>query len=223
VQARGADPARHTMLPLGFAIERELESLRDGDREALRTRLELPPKRRVVLSSAALNRYHKRLDYLIEEVARLPEPRPFVLMAGQPESETAGIRALAHERLGVDGHSIRTVPRADVPDLCRASDEFVLASTFEGLPRALIEALAHGLPCLAHDYPVTRFALGEHGRFADLEKPGALAGLLSEDVERAREPGRREARHRYAYDSFSWDRLRLRYVELLRGAAAHAG
>jgi 1,2-diacylglycerol 3-alpha-glucosyltransferase len=214
----GDDPSRHTMLPLGFGIEPDFEPVGDTERSDLRSRLGVPRDRRVVVSVAALNRHHKRLDYLIEEVARLPEPRPFLLMLGQPEPETAGLRELASARLGPQGHDIRTVPPGDVADLCRASDVFVLASLGEGLPRALIEAMALGLPCVAHDYGVTRFALGPHGTFGDLSRPGGLAALLRDAP--GYEPQAASERHRFAYESFSWDKLRPRYVELLRGVAA---
>jgi 1,2-diacylglycerol 3-alpha-glucosyltransferase len=221
VLERGADPARHVVLPLGFEVRGEFAPPAPDERRALRERLGLPADRAVVLSVAALNRHHKRLDYLIEEVARLdPSARPFLLMAGQEEDETAAIRALAHELLGGDGHSIRTVPLAEVPDLYRASDVFVLASLGEGLPRALIEALGYGLPCLAHDYPVARYALAEHGRYRDFTQPGALASLL---VSALRDPAGGAAaaeRHRSAYERFSWDTLRPRYIELLRSVAA---
>jgi glycosyltransferase involved in cell wall biosynthesis len=210
VLARGADPARHTLLPLGFDIAPELRLLSADDRAALRDRLGLPRDRPVVLSVAALNRHHKRLDYLIEEVARLPRPRPFLLLAGQREAETPGLERLARERLGDDSHAIRTVPQAQVADLHRASDVFVLPSLGEGLPRALVEALAAGLPCLVHDYGVTRFALAEHGRYGDLTRPGALAPLLGEPA-----AGDPRARHRSALDRFGWAALRPRYVELL--------
>lgn len=218
VLRRGGNPARHTMLPLGFAIDAGFEPLPAAARAALRERLGLPRDRRVVLSSAALNRHHKRLDYLIEEVASIAEPeRPFLLMAGEPEAETGGIRALARERLGEAGHSIRTVPQREVPDLHHASDVFVLASLGEGLPRALIEALANGMPCLTHDYGVTRYALGDHGRFGDLTQAGGLAGLIRAEPER--DPAQERARHRYAYEKFGWEGLVPGYVELLRGAA----
>jgi 1,2-diacylglycerol 3-alpha-glucosyltransferase len=219
ILSRGADPRRHVLLPLGFPFERAFEPVGDDERRSLKQRLGLPVDRRVVFSSAALNRHHKRLDYLIEEVARMPEPRPFVLMAGQPEPETAGIRQLAADLLGEDGHSIRTVPQDEVRDLLRASDRFVLASLGEGLPRALVEAVASGLPCLVHDYGVTRYALEEHGYFADFSKPGGLSGLLSADLGAVGDPERQRARHDYAYAKFSWDALRPRYVELLRDAA----
>jgi 1,2-diacylglycerol 3-alpha-glucosyltransferase len=222
VLERGADPARHVMLPLGFTIRPDFQPVTAEDRRAAREQHGLPLERRIVLSSAALNRHHKRLDYLIEEVARLPEPRPFLVMAGQPEAETPGIRALARERLGEAGHDIRTVPQRDVATLLRAADQFVLASLGEGLPRALLEALAAGLPCLTHDYGVTRFALGEHGRFGDFSRPGSLTALLSEDLGGTDDPDRQRARHRYASEHFSWDRLRPRYVELLRDAARAA-
>ncbi|HEX4719614.1 MAG TPA: glycosyltransferase family 4 protein [Thermoleophilaceae bacterium] len=223
VLQRGADPARQVLLPLGFELRSEFAPPAPEERHALRERLRLPADRSVVLSVAALNRHHKRLDYLIEEVARLdPRERPFLLMAGQEDEETAAIRALANERLGGDGYSIRTVPLAEVPGLYRASDAFVLASLGEGLPRALIEALAYGLPCLAHDYPVARYALSEHGRYGDFTQAGELSSLITTVV---REPGggaAAAARHRSAYERFSWDTLRANYVELLRSVAGGA-
>src|SRR3954463_9990081 len=49
VLARGADPARQTMLPLGFDIPAELRTVSPGERAALRDRLRLPRERVVVL------------------------------------------------------------------------------------------------------------------------------------------------------------------------------
>jgi 1,2-diacylglycerol 3-alpha-glucosyltransferase len=215
--SRGDAPARHLLLPLGFDLAPELTPCSPQERIALRQRLGLPRDRPIVLSAAALNRHHKRMDYLIDEVARLQAPRPFLLLAGQPEAETEGLRALAAERLGPDGYTVRTVPYAEVMDLYRASDVFVLASLGEGLPRALIEALGAGLPCLAHDYPVARFALGSHGELGDFSVAGGLAALLADRASRDGRTQPARERHRHAYENFSWDRLRPRYVELLRG------
>jgi 1,2-diacylglycerol 3-alpha-glucosyltransferase len=219
VLARGADPGRHIVLPLGFDMEPELTPLSKADRDALRERLDLPRDRGIVVSVAAFNRYHKRLDYLIEEVASLPEPRPFLLLLGQPEEETEGLKSLARELLGETHHSFRSVPSEQVADHCRASDVFVLASVYEGLPRALVEASALGLPCLTHEYPVTEYALGPHGFHADFTQRGALAGLISRLSGEDLAPERAIERHRFAYEHFSWDRLRPRYIELLRDVA----
>jgi glycosyltransferase involved in cell wall biosynthesis len=219
VLERGADPARHAVLPLGFDIDPSYTPVSRDERLALRRRLGLPTDRAVVLSVAALNDHHKRLRYLIEEIAALPEPRPFLLLAGQPEDETPAIRSLAHERLGPDSHSIRTVPHSEVADLYRAADVFVLASLGEGLPRALIEAMSHGLPCFTHAYGVPEFVLGEHARMADLTEAGALAQLLSGAIGNDTAPDRADARHRFAYERFSWDVLRPRYVALFTRVA----
>ncbi len=217
--AGGADPDRHFALPLGFAIGAGYAPPSAEERSAVRERFGLPADRHVVISVAALNLYIKRLDYVVEEVARLPEPRPYLLLLGQPEAETPTVRRLAAERLGAAGHSIHTVPAADVAPLLRAADTFVLGSLGECLPRALIEAHAAGLPCIAHDFGVTRYALGDHGRLADLRRPGALADLLQERIAAGDAPEAPAARHRDAYERFSWDRLRPRYVEMLRTAA----
>lgn len=219
VLEHGADPAKQVLLPVAFKFAPQLELVSEGEQRSLRERFGLPPDRLIVITVAALNRWHKRLDYVIEEVARLPEPRPYVLLVGQPEAETAGLRALAANALGEDGHSFRTVAREEVDLLLRAADVFVLASLAEGLPRALVEAMDKGLPCLAHDYSVTHYAMGGLGNLADFTQPGALAGLLS-GVEEAswRDPAAAQARHGFVYDSFSWYRLRPHYVELLAGA-----
>lgn len=222
VLERGADPARQVMLPLGFRIPPRLTRLSDEERARLRRRLGLPTDRRIVISVAALNRTHKRLDYVIEELASLPEPRPFLLLVGQPEEETPELVSLARGRLGEAGFQIRTVPAAEVEDLSRASDAFVLASLYEGLPRALVEASAIGLPCLVHDYPVTQYALGAHGYSADLTRPGSLANLISGLADADVAPELARARHAYAYEHFSWDVLRPRYVELICRLAGRA-
>jgi glycosyltransferase involved in cell wall biosynthesis len=217
VLARGADARRHVLLPLGFAIDPRANPVDAQERSALRERLRLPADRRIVLSVAALNRRIKRIDYVIEEVARMPEPRPYLLLLGQPEAETPALRELARSRLGESGHEIRSVRPTEVAGFYRASDLFVLASLGEAFGRALVEAMVQGLPCLAHDYGITRYVLGEHGLLADLSKPGALSGLLASGA--ALDQTSAEARHRFVYERFSWDRLRPAYVEFLSAAA----
>lgn len=212
----GGDPARHAMLPLGFALRPELDLITAEERFGLRQRLALPLERTIVISVAALNKHHKRLDYLIRELGHVPGPRPFLLLLGQPERETPEIRALAQELLGPDGHDIRTVPHSDVRALTRASDHFVLPSLGEGLPRALVEAMAQGTPCLTHDYGVTRFVLGEQGDYADFSKAGGLARQLS--MLRPRTPAADRARHAHVFEHLSWERLRPAYVQFLSDA-----
>ncbi len=221
VLARGADPRRHTVLPMGFAIERDVSPAGAAERRRLRELLRLPPERTVVLSVAALNRHHKRLDFLIEELAALPEPRPFLLLDGQPEEETSGLHALARERLGDNGYQIRTSPSEQLPQVLRAADLFVLPSLIETQGRALIEAAAQCVPCLAHDSPIMRYALGEHALLVDLAGAGSLSQRIAAALAEPAAPRdvRSRAAHQHVYERFSWERLRGRYVEFLRGVA----
>jgi 1,2-diacylglycerol 3-alpha-glucosyltransferase len=221
----GADPARHTVLPLGFQIEPQLSLADPVERNALRARQGLPADRRIVVSVAALNRSHKRIDYLIEEIAAVPEPRPFLLLVGEPEPETPGLVELARDRLGEGHYAFRTVPAERVPELLRASDLFVLASLAEMQGRALIEAAAAGVECIAHENPVMRFALGEHGIFGDLSRTGALTRLLvaHQRGEFGSIRDRCLAAHRHVYERFSWDCLRSRYIDVFTTLARDDG
>jgi glycosyltransferase involved in cell wall biosynthesis len=220
VICRGADPSRHSVLPLGFRIDSRLAPTSPADRQALRERLHLPADRKVVLSVAALNHSHKRLDYLIDELATLPEPRPFLLLAGEPDRETQSLRTLARERLGSEGHEFRTVPVSEVPEFYRASDLHVLASLVEAQGRVLIEAASNGVRCVAHDSGITRFALGEHGIYGDLTRTGTLAGLLAAHLNAPLDLSAARAAHRFVFERFSWKRLHPQYVELLTGVAS---
>lgn len=217
VLARGADPDRQSLLPLGFSISPHFHPVTPDEQLRLRNVLGLPTDRQILLTVSALNR-QKRIDYLVAEVARLPEPRPYLVLLGHPEAETESLRRLAECRLGGAGHAMRSVAREDAAAFYRASDVFVLASLGESFGRVLVEAMAHGLPCLAHDYEITRYVLGRHGFLADLSQTGALAQLLQAAARQ--DPRQASERHRFVYETFSWDRLRPAYLRFLQSAAA---
>lgn len=70
--------------------------------------------------------------------------------------------------------------RDDVPDLLAASDLFVLPSLWEGLPMALIEAMASGMPIVATRVSGTQKAIihEESGLLVPPGDPGELAGAI---------------------------------------------
>ena len=215
----GEPPERHTLLPYGIAIEPELALRAQEERMALRRRLELPPERELVLSVAALNIWHKRLDYVIRELASL-ERRPYLVLLGQPDDETPAVLELATSLLGPGGFTTRTVSPGAVADYYACADVFVLGSLHEASGRVLLEALGRGLPTLCHDSEITRFVTGDHGLRADLSRPGALrellAGLRREGLGRERRLGQ----HRFAREQFGWEALLPRYVEMIEACAA---
>ena len=214
---RGEDPARQILLPHGVQIPAELPSRILG---AHRAALGLPADRQVVLSVGLLDTAIKRMDALIREIAALPAPRPFLVLLGAEHEETDAVRHVAAELLGDANVLIRTVPPDEVSGYYRAADVFTLASLREGFGLAYVEALAHGLPVVAHDTEVTRYLLGPYATLVDVTAPGAISRAIEAALVRPLCDDERKARHASARQRFGWDALRGQYAAMLLRAAA---
>jgi glycosyltransferase involved in cell wall biosynthesis len=159
------------------------------------------------------------MDYLINEIAALGPDRPHLVMLGEEESETSAVRATADLLLGRQGFTIRTVGRDSIDRYYRAADVFALASIREAFGLVYAEALAHGLPCIAHDYPVSRFVLGEEGLFADLRLTGSLAQQVRVALAMDDTTAQRERRHEAVSQRFDWSALAPQYVDMFHQVA----
>jgi glycosyltransferase involved in cell wall biosynthesis len=109
--------------------------------------------------------------------------------------------------------------RNDVPRLMPHFDLLWLASSFEGLPNSILEAMAAGVPVVASDIPGNRDLVvpGETGYLVPVGDRAALATRANElldNPERARAMG--EAGRRRALDEFSVARMIERFVKLYR-------
>lgn len=114
----------------------------------------------------------------------------------------------------------------DVPRVLAATDIFVLASLWEGMPNAVLEAMAAGLPVVATRVEGT-VDLIDDGKTGMLVMPRDVPGLatsilrLLDDPARARALGKAAQAHVRAH--FPLDAMVRRheqlYAELLRGAA----
>jgi 1,2-diacylglycerol 3-alpha-glucosyltransferase len=212
----GVSAEMQSLVPYGFAMPVGART----DKGTLRYELNLPLDRRIVISVAAINRSHKRIDYLINEVAALGPKRPYVLFLGQIDGESAPIQELAAAALGEGNYHFASVPNTKIGPYYQASDLFVLTSLREGLARVLVEAMSHGLPCLVHDYPITRFALGEWGLYSDFAKSGGLASLLRDSLDNlANLEKLAERRQAAVRERFSWEHLLPAYEQMLYTAA----
>src|SRR4029077_18843448 len=101
---------------------------------------------------------------MLPEAAALVVPRGALLQL-HPGGEGALRAALeAHAaRLGLDGVVEFLGRRNDVERVLADSDIAVLTSRREGIPRAVLEAMASGLPVVATRVPGTREAV-RHGK-----------------------------------------------------------
>ncbi|WP_438039288.1 glycosyltransferase [Sorangium sp. So ce128] len=138
-----------------------------------------------------------------------------VLLVGEG-AERGRLDALARE-LGVSERVLFAGERHDVPALLAALDVFALPSLSEGLPLALLEAMAAGLPAVATDVGGVSTVLvhGETGYLVPSDEVAPLAARLSElhaNPARAAQMGR--SGRMLALRRYSAIRMAERYMDL---------
>jgi glycosyltransferase involved in cell wall biosynthesis len=167
-QAAGLDPTRFVRIRNGVDARRFSPSGRSGFASRL-----------TVLFVGRLDE-QKRVTLLVRSfakvVAEVPEARLAIAGSGPCLDEC---RALAGA-LGISGVIDFLGPRADVEALQREASVFVLPSVSEGLPNALLEALACGTPCVATDIPGTRDVVvhEKEALLVPVDDVDALAGAI---------------------------------------------
>lgn len=91
------------------------------------------------------------------------------------------------KRLGLQDVVYFTGFRQDVPDILAASDVSVMSSHYEGIPRALMESMALGLPVVATNVPGTR-TLIQSGQTGLLVEYGDVPSFSSALAKISRDP-----------------------------------
>lgn len=204
----GLSEKRLFLLPYGVDTQRFSPQTRCS-RAATRLELGIPEDARVVLSSAALNRRHKRVDYLIREIAAFRDPI-WLLAAGQRTDETP---SLEREAAFLLPGRFRFVswPHDRMHQLYGAADVFALASLSEGFGMVTIEAMASGLPVIIHKGPEYQWIVGESDvHCIDMTEVGALAKTL----EKVPTNGSGSKIRTTAVRRFSWESLVPKYLEM---------
>jgi glycosyltransferase involved in cell wall biosynthesis len=80
------------------------------------------------------------------------------------------------KRLGLQDVVLFTGYRQDVPDILSASDVSIMTSHYEGIPRALMESMALGIPVVATNVPGTRHLI-RSGQTGLLVEYGDIPGM----------------------------------------------
>ncbi len=214
----GESAQRHFLVPYGINLVQQ-PCYDPLVKRRCREELGLPLDRPILLSVGWIRRQHKRMDYLIEEVARLSEPRPFLQLLGAMDQGSVEIVALAERLLGTGNFSVRSVPYEQVMEFYKAADCFVLASLTEGFGRVYIEALMHGLPVIAHQHPVMEYVVGDAGQIVDMAHPGVLAKRLLQVLGQDSPEQVQRWRWERVRDRFSWPVLAPSYARMFQTVA----
>jgi glycosyltransferase involved in cell wall biosynthesis len=163
-----------TVLPNG--IDTNIWRPDPAVRASLRNQLSLLHKEFIWLAAGRLDPV-KDYPTLLSALAQLPPTSRLVIAGAGPcesqlrqQSTALGLNSRVRF-LGFEPNVLRWM---------QAADAFVLSSRWEGLPMALLEAAACGLPAVATNVPGTREAI-EEGRTAWLVAPGKPL-LLAESM-----------------------------------------
>ncbi|MEO8936526.1 MAG: glycosyltransferase family 4 protein [Burkholderiaceae bacterium] len=194
--ALGVDASRVVVLRNGVDAER----FTPLDRVEARRRHRIEATSQVVVSVGRLHAA-KGHDLVIEAIAGLPDAQLLIVGGG---SEDRALRAHA-EALGV-AHRVRFLGQQahdELASLYAASDVLVLASSNEGWPNVLLEAMACGTPVVATNVGgVPEIVTSpEAGRIIDERSPRAIEAALRALFA---DPPDRAATRRYA-ERYSWD------------------
>jgi glycosyltransferase involved in cell wall biosynthesis len=221
-QLQREQPEKLIEMPNG--VDAELFSPGE-DSSGLRARLGISEEAVVAAFVATLDRAHhfKRLDVAIDALAQLEAADVHLVVAGGG-ALLDGFRARAQESgVGERVHFLDAVPHAELPDVLRAADLFLLTTEPpESFGIVLIEAMACGLPAIATDYPGVAAVVddGETGLLVDQGDPGAVAsalGTLAADPEMRKRMGARGREK--ALREWSWpelvDRMDAAYGEAI--------
>lgn len=204
----------------------DMSKFTPGGRSEARLRLDLPQDAFIVFCSAAIRRFHKRMDYLLREFTKFSDAfdRPSLLViAGGRESDTEEILALGRTLLGNRVRFIVDAPRSEMPWVYKAADVFTITSLYETGSIAVIEALATGLPVICHDEPNFHALGGPSNSYVDMTRPDALADALHTMTSASRRADLGRQSRVYAEATFSEtvviDRILAMYREVMSEAS----
>lgn len=206
-----SDKQRAFMIPHGVDLKR----FHPGVKSDFRQRHGIPADAFVVISVGTIGFAHKRMDYVVREVAAVPGAH--LLVVGQRNADTPAIQALAQQLMG-ERAVFATLPHAELPQAYAAADVFTLASRFETFGIVYIEAMAMGLPVICTNH-VNQTSIVKEGVFIDVTQEGALTSALRDTPrERLKALGRRGLE--IVRECYDLEVLKRRYAETYAALAA---
>lgn len=194
-------------------------------RAKLRQELALDPEAFVFLCIAEfnVNKNHKQILDALQELQRAGRLQGLqCLFVGRGPDE-GRLRAQIGERKLQN--TVRVLGyRKDVPDLLLASDAVVLTSKREGLPRALLEAMAAGKPILATNTRGSRdlVANGENGWLVPISAVGDTVRAMEHFLQHPLQVQKMGQQSRLMVESYKLPQVRTRMAEIYHIAMSYA-
>ncbi|MHC4202454.1 MAG: glycosyltransferase [Planctomycetota bacterium] len=212
------DP-RYTTIHCGI----DLEPFRKRyDRLSAREELRIPAAALVVghVGRFSSQKNHmKLLDIAACIVAKTPETRLLLVGDGplRPQIETRA------RELGIGGKTVFAGVRSDVPRMLAVMDVFPFPSLYEGLPLALVEAQAAGVPVVMSGSVTSEAIVMKDGvTVKDLDAPAAEWARACREMAALRDPDARAGLEAVRRTDFNADVAAAKLVEEYKRAIAQA-
>lgn len=231
LRSYGIPESKIACIPNGVDTDHFRPVANEDEKRRLRAQLGWPTDRVILLFVGAIierKQPHCLLDAVHAAQRRGGDLGLHLVLVG-PEYESAyaaGMRRRARE-LGIEGRITWAGYLENVADALRAADVYALISTSEGMPNALLEAMATGLPCVASAISgVTDIIDADDGNGVriDLEAsnwPGAVTEAILQAVEHADRRGAQgHAARRTVLDRFSADAVLAAHEAMFRRVLA---
>jgi glycosyltransferase involved in cell wall biosynthesis len=204
VRHAGVAPSRIRVIPNGIDFPERSFSEVAAARKRVRAACGVAPDEHLVVTVANLHAAKGHEDII--RAATLLRARPAVRFAFAGEDRSGGrLEALAVQ-LGVRDRILFLGHRTDVADVLAAADTFLLASHWEGMSNALMEAMCAGVPIVATEVGAAGELLGG-GRCGQLIPPGkplAIAeGVTNSIDDRVEAEGRAVAAQQRVRERYS--------------------
>jgi glycosyltransferase involved in cell wall biosynthesis len=190
---------RCCLIPNGIDVERFCPG--PGDRE----RFGLPANKTVVLMVSALIP-SKRVLEGVRAVAEMDNAFLVVAGDGPLRDEIAGAAA----KLLPDRYLRLEVSPTEIPMLYRSADVFLHMSLEESFGNVFLEAMACGVPIVAHESARARWIVGSDQHLTDTNIQSATASALRAALGAAGQRGRPNI------DRFAWREVARQYDQFFR-------
>jgi glycosyltransferase involved in cell wall biosynthesis/O-antigen ligase len=178
-ERQGIDPDCISVIPNAVDAKAYQYPLSVQEEKTLRAELNIPETAKIVGTVARLVA-QKAPDVWVRAAAEIIQRRPdtyFIWIdVGPLKAETEALI----KQLGLEKHFRMLGRRLDIPRLLALMDVFMLSSLFEGLPMALLEAMAAGKACVVTSVSgIPELVLdGQTGLLVPPNDPKALAAAV---------------------------------------------
>jgi glycosyltransferase involved in cell wall biosynthesis len=204
------------IIPNGVARPRKLQSTRTLAAFGLE-------RGRYALTVARLDEQKRQLD-LIQAFARIRSPAWKLALVGGADYASAYGRAVVEAAAATEGVVLLGAQTGDaLSELFSHAGVFVLPSSHEGQPIAVLEAMSYGCPTILSDIPAHREIGASNAKFVPVGDISVLAERLSEASSGAADWRLEPGEHKRFLKDHDWREIARHTVDVYRAARSRSG